>query len=175
MTAEGILFPKQHAVVAGAYTHDVNGEDEQVDHNLVTTEGLNYMLNVALRAQAPEAGWHLALFGGNVSPLASWTAANFVVNGTEITSTTAGYSEASRRSYTPVAAAAGAITNTAAKAAFTIVSTGTLVVYGGALLSSPVRGGAAGVLMSASRFTATRNLENADVFNLGYALTLTSV
>ena len=174
MTAEGILFPRQHALVGGVYTHNVNGEDEQTDHNLVTTEGLNYMLNVALRPTTVEAGWYLALFGGNVSPLATWTAANFVANSSEITSTTAGYSESTRRGYVPAAASAGAITNTVSKAVFTIASSSTLAVYGGALVSSPTRGGGAGVLMSASKFAAVRNLENADVFNLGYSLTLTS-
>lgn len=174
MTADGILFPHQRALVRGVYTHDVNGEDEQVDPNLVTTEGLNYMLNVALRPVAAEAGWYLALFGGNVAPQAAWTAANFAANSTEITSLTAGYSETTRRVYMPAAAGAGAITNTASKASFTIAAATTLAVYGGALISSPVRGGAAGVLMSASKFAAVRNLENADVFNLGYSLTLTS-
>ena len=50
----------------------------------------------------------------------------------------------------------------------------TLTVYGGALLSSNVRGGAAGILMSATRFSSVRTLDNGDLFNIAYSLTLTS-
>lgn len=173
-TSAGIFFPRQNAVISGAYTHDVNGQDERTDSNLVTAEGMNYMLGVALYGAPEEGGWFLALFGGNVAPQAGWTAANFATNATEIVSATNGYSEATRRQFVPAAPSAGSISNSASKASFTIASPGTLSVYGGALVSSPNRGAGAGILMSASRFAAVRNLENGDIFNLGYALTLTS-
>lgn len=173
-TANGVLFPAMNALVAGSYIHDVNGQDERIDHNLVTIEGLNYMLNSSLRAQAPETAWFLALFSGNVAPQASWTAANFVANATEIVSANQGYSEPTRRPWTAPAAANGNVTNAASKASFTIAATATLTVQGGALLSNSAKGGAGGVLMSASKFATARNLENGDIFNLGYALTLTS-
>lgn len=173
-TASGVLFPTMAALVSGMYVHDVNGADERTDHNLVTIEGLNYMLNTSLRAQTPETAWFLALFAGNVAPQASWTAANFTANSTEIVSSSQGYTETTRRPWTAPAAVNGNVTNTASKASFTIAATSTLTVNGGGLLSASAKGGTTGVLMSASKFATARNLENGDIFNLGYALTLTS-
>ena len=174
-TGDGIYFPSQKVVVAGAYTHNVNGLDERTDPNLVMPEGLNYMLKAALSAGPVEYMWYLALFTGNVAPQASWTAANFSTNATEVVSRTNGYSEEDRPQFVADEPAAGAITNATQKAAFSIVTTGTaLSAYGGALLSASPRGGQTGVLMSAARFAAPRNLENGDMFNLGYTLTLQS-
>lgn len=171
---DGLFFPRQKALVAGVYTHDVNGADERTDTNLVTPDGLNYLLGTALYGTTPEAAWFLALFAGNVTVLSSWAASNFPTVSSEITSGTAGYSEPTRRPYTPGAPTGAAISNAASKASFTIASPGTLTVQGAALLSSAAKGSTAGILLSASRFSPARNLENGDIFNLGYTLTLTS-
>lgn len=173
-TSSGVLFPRQSALVQGMYIHSVNGGDERFDHNLVTTQGLNYQLAAALYGTAAESAWYLALYGGNVTPQATWTAANFTANSTEITSNSNGYSETTRRAWTPAAPASGAITNAASKASFTIAAPSMLNVYGAGLISSPVKGGTAGVLLSAGKFASVRALEDGDLFNLGYALTLTS-
>lgn len=173
-TDDGLLFPAQKVLAQGVYIHDVNGLDVREDSNLVMPEGMDHILNLTLRGGMPEAGWYIALFGGNVTPQPTWTAANFATVSSEIVSTTQGYSETTRRPFTPTAAAAGAITNGTAKAGFTIAAASTLTVYGGALLSSNVRGGAAGILMSATRFSSVRTLDNGDLFNIAYSLTLTS-
>jgi hypothetical protein len=178
VSESGIFFPGANVMASGVYTHDVNGKDERIDSNIVVTEGLNSLLDVALHDATKIATWYFRLFSANTSPLATWTAANFTANATEITSGTEGYSEATGQAFVEAAAAAGAITNSASKAAFTIVRTidpaAALSVWGAGLLSNSTKGGTTGTLMSASKFSAVRTLYNTDVFNLGYTLTLTS-
>ena len=178
----GIHFPKQGVMAAGVYVHDVNGEDQREDANIVTSEGLAHMLDVALHDAAKTATWYFRLFSANTTPLYSWTAANFTANATEITSNTEGYSETTGQAFVEDdAVAAGAsstasasITNSANKAAFTIATATSVSVWGAGLLSSSTKGGTTGTLMSASKFAAVRDLYNTDVFNLSYTLSLTS-
>lgn len=166
---EGILFPKMSAVVRGCFTHSVNDEDEQQDTNLITTEGLTYLIDVGIANGTKLASWYVSLFSGNVTVLSTWTAANYVANATEFTN----YDEANRPTYTPGTPAAGAVDNLSSRATFTIgVGGGT--VRGGALISSNVKSGVAGSLYAAARFAADRTLVEDDVFNVGYTLTLTS-
>lgn len=170
----GIYFPAAKATAHGMYEHNVNGLDTRFDANLLTTEGLTSMLAIDLGATAKISAWYLALYSGAIDPVATWTAANFTANATEITSLTEGYSESVRQTFTASTAAAASINNTAAKAAFTIVTASTLTVWGVGLLSSSVRGGTTGVLKSATRFASVRTLNTADVFNIGYTISLTS-
>jgi hypothetical protein len=171
---EGVYFPKQGAIVSGVYTHNVNGQDERVDSNIVVTEGMNHMLDVVLHGGTAVATWYFGLFSANYTPVATLTAATFTSASTELTSNTEGYSETTRQAFVEAAAAAGSINNTASKAAFTIATATTVTVWGAGLLSSNVKGGTTGTLLSAAKFSAARTLYNTDVFNLGYTLTLTS-
>lgn len=174
MTDEGILFPQQHVLASGLYIHGVNGDDWRKDKNLLTTEGLNHMLDTEFHDGTKVSTWYFGLFSGNVTVLNTWTAANFTANATEITSNTEGYSETTRQAFVEAAASAAAITNSASKAAFTIATASSISVWGAGLLSSSVKGGTTGTLMSAAKFSAARTLYNTDVFNLGYTITLTS-
>lgn len=170
----GILFPKAGVIAEGIYVHDVNGLDVCIDKNLLTTEGMNYLLSVGVANGTQLAAWYFSLFSQAVSPTNGWTAANYNTNGTEIVSTTDGFTESTRPAIVPVLSGAS-VNNTASKAAFTIATTGgTLTVNGCGLHSNATRGSTAGKLLSAARFAAARALSNADVFNLGYTLTLTS-
>lgn len=174
----GLVFPRQKAIVTGLYIHDVNGADEREDHNIVVTEGLNSILNVALDTTTAKIGtWYFGLFSGNVTPVNTWTAATFTANATELVSNTEGYSQTVRQTFTVAtgSASGGSINNTASKAAFTIATASSITVWGAGLLSSNVKGGTTGVLLSSAKFAAARTLYNTDVFNLGYTLSLTSV
>jgi hypothetical protein len=170
----GIHFPRQKVTASGLYTHSVNGADERDDSNIVVTEGLTHILDVVLGDVTALPDWYFGLFSANVTPVNTWTAANFTANATEITSNTEGYSETVRQTFVEAAAAAGSINNTASKAAFTIATATSVTVWGAGLLSSNVKGGTTGTLMSAAKFSAARTLYDTDVFNLGYTLTLSS-
>jgi len=171
--------PKRNAF--GQYWEKVNGVYVAIDgippihENLLPTEGLNHVLDVWAGGVAKPAGWYIPLYSGAVAPDATWTAANFTANATEITSQTEGYSEATRPQFVPGAAAAnGSIDNIGSEAAYTIVCTTTINVNGVAFLTVNTRGGTTGKLGSAARYGSTRVLSNGDAYEVGYRTTFTS-
>lgn len=171
VTDAGLLIHRS-ILARGRYTHSVNGVDVQVDHNLIPTEGVAYILGAALGATSKITTWYLTVFSGAVNPAASWTAANFAANASEITSTTEGYSNATRPTWTPGAVSAGVIGNLSSKAVFNIACTTSVNISGAALLSTNTRGGTTGTLASASRFASVRQVYNGDAFELGYEVEL---
>jgi hypothetical protein len=172
LTDEGLLVHKS-ARIFGRYTTSVNGEDEHVDYNLLPTEGIAYLLNTGLAGNAQIANWYVAVYSGAVSPAASWTAANFSANATEITSNTEGYSNPTRPQWTPGAVAGGVIGNLASRATFNIVCSTTITISGAAVLSSNTKGGTTGTLISATRYASARVVNNGDTFAVGYEIGLT--
>lgn len=180
-TEQGVFFPGANVEAVGVYTHDVNGKDERIDFNKLTDQGLMHILNVAFHNTAKMPAWYIALWGGNITPQADYTAANFSTNASEIVSNTEGYTETTRQLYQSSASVMGTVDGlpgivqaSAMRAAFTIATASSLTVYGAALLSSNVKGDTAGVLASISRFSAPRILANTDVFNCGYSIGLRS-
>lgn len=170
----GLYFPKAKAFISGTYIHDVNGQDERTDPNLLPDEGLMYLLTVGLYNGTKLATWYLSLYAANYTPLANLTAASYPATASEITSNTEGYTEATRPVWTPSAPSANMIDNLANKAAYTIATASSLTVNGAALLSESAKGAVTGKLASATKFGAARTLYNTDVFNLAYRVQLTS-
>lgn len=173
-TDAGLFFPKARVVAAGMYIHDVNGQDEQSDPNIVTDQGLMYLLSVGLNNGAKLATWYLSLYAANYTPVAGLTAASYPATASEITSGTEGYTEATRPTWTPSAPSGNIIDNVASKASFTIATASSLTVNGAALHSDATKGAVTGTLISATKFAAARTLYNTDVFNLAYRVQLTS-
>lgn len=174
VTDDGILFPRQGILAQGEYFGRVNGGIwEKEGDNLITTEGLAHILNVALGAAAKPAGYFLALFSGAAAPAANWTAAGFAATANEITSMSEGYTAATRPAWTPGVATAGSIDNLTAVASVTIATAASLNVTGAALLTNSTRGGTGGVLVSASKYAAARTFQNNDTYEIGYRLNLT--
>lgn len=137
-------------------------------HNLIPTEGLDYLLNTALLGAAQQAAWYIALFEGNYTPVAGVTAATFPAAATESTA----YAEANRVPWTPGAVAAGAVSNAASKAVFTMNAAKT--IYGIAQSSANAKGAVTGVLVSVARFAAAKVVEAGDVLNVTSTLSVTS-
>lgn len=174
VTDDGILFPRQGILAQGEYFGRVNGGAwEKEGDNLITTEGLAHILNVALGATAKPAGYFLALFSGAAAPAANWTAAGFAATANEITSMSEGYTAATRPAWTPGTATANSIDNLTAVASVTIATAASLNVTGAALLTNSTRGGTGGVLVSASKYAAARTFQNNDTYEIGYRLNLT--
>jgi hypothetical protein len=178
---EGLILPAMGnslILARGLYEHRVRKPDGSVtpwvcDANLIPTEGLTYLASL-LGAGTKLTPWYIALYAGAYSPAAGLTAANFTSTTSEITSGSEGYTEANRVTWSPAAAAAGAIHNTASPAAFTIVTATTLLVNGIGMLSAVAKGATTGTLASATRFAAQRTLNNSDVFEIKYTISLTS-
>jgi len=167
-TDTGILFPEAKTRIAGLY-EDHLGQTP----NLIPTQGLNHILDVAISDEAKLTNFYLALYSGNYTPVAGLTAASFAGDATEITSTSEGYTGANRIAWLPANPASGVIDNYASKAAFTIQTATTLDILGAALLSAQTRGATSGVIISAAKFATTRTENNANVYNLGFRITST--
>ena len=170
----GLYFAQAAAVAHGGYIHDVNGQDERFDRNLLPDEGLVYLLSVGLNNGTKLATWYLSLYGANYTPLANLTAASYPATASEITSGSEGYTEATRPVWTPTAPTTPLIDNLLNKAAFTIATASSLSVNGAGLHSEAAKGAVTGKLISATKFSAARVLYNTDVFNLAYRVSLTS-
>lgn len=143
--------------------------DREVAHNLLPTEGINHMMNVALRNGSQIATWYVGVYEGNYTPLASDTAAAFIAAAVETTT----YSEATRPEWAEGSVVTGAVNNTASKAEFT--STANKTVYGGFLISSPTKGASGGTLLSVVRFSSPKTFEMGSVLRVTAGFTMTSV
>jgi hypothetical protein len=150
--------------------HFRDGEliDVEEVHNLVPTEGLNHILEVALRAGSSLPAWYVSLFEGNYTPVAGVTALTYPAAATESTA----YSESNRVLWVPAAASAGVLTNSASKAVFTMNAT--KAIYGIGMSSAQAKSATSGVLVSAARFASVKNVVAADVLNVTSSITMTS-
>lgn len=171
ITPEGVLV-RGGVLIQGTYVEGVNGEDWREHKNLIPDQGIHYILDAALGADAVITSWFVAPFAGATAPAANWTASNFAATASEIVSPTEGYSEATRVAWTPAAAAAGQIDNLAAKASFTIVTATSLSISGAGILSNSGKGSTAGTLVSASKFGTARVVYNGDTWDCGYYIKL---
>ncbi|WP_202758272.1 hypothetical protein [Delftia acidovorans] len=173
-TPEGVYLPRLGVLATGEYFGRVNsGAWQKEGDNMIVTEGLAHMLNVALGTTAKPAGYYLAIFAGNTAPAANWTAASFAAVASEIVSMTEGHTAPTRPVWTPANTATGSIDNMASVATLTIATAGQLNVTGAALLTSNQRGGTTGALVSASLYAAPRTFQNGDTYELGYRINLT--
>ncbi len=156
---------------AGLHTHFApDGLGWQEDKNLLTTEGLTHVLSVTVAGGSQNTTWYVAPYSGNISPTASWTAANFTATATEIT----GYSESTRIAFNESAPAAGVTNNYSNPAVIT--ATGALSIWGAGILSVSTKSATSGVLLSAAKYAAVRSLaESGDTFGIKYQITATDV
>jgi hypothetical protein len=164
-TELGLFFPSERAIVAGVFHYNKRGEPEEMSENLVVTEGLNRLITNGITSNP----WYIALWGTDTTVQAGWTAANFAANSGEIT-TYAG----DRKVWTAGAVAAGAVNSFASKASFEATSDG-VVIRGAAMLTSLTKGGTAGSLLGASRFTSAKTLDTGEILDVGYGIQITPV
>ena len=142
-------------------------------HNLVTNEGLDYYLDVALSGGTQITSWYVALFEDNHTPAAADTYAT-----PGYTESTA-YDEAARPAWTEAGVSSQSITNSASKASFTMNATKT--IYGGALVgggtAASTKGDAAGggKLLCLSLFSSGKPVESGDVIKLTITATMSDV
>lgn len=157
----------------GEYFDRKNNEEWQRTENLIPTEGLAHILNVALGTTPKPASYHLALFSAAAQPAANWTAASFASTASEIVSMTEGYSAATRPTWTPTNTSTNSIDNMAAVAKVTMKTASSLTVQGAAMLTTSAKGGTTGALISASKYAAPRVFQDGDTYEIGYRISLT--
>lgn len=157
--------------------HDANGDLkwEVEKHNLVVNVGLQDMNTQYFTGVGYTAAWYIGLYGPATSnnPAATDTMASHA-GWTEITA----YSQATRPACTfgvPTTADPSVATNTAAPATYNI--NGSVTIGGAFLTSSNTKGGATGVLFSASDFQAPgdRIVVSGDTLTVTYTFSLDAV
>lgn len=141
--------------------------------NLVVDQGLMKALGLLFYSDAKVPDWYVTMFSGSTAPTSTLTAANVAATLGEITSTTEGFSNATRPKFVASAPVANTVSNDAAMATFNIVATTSIPATGGIIVSSDVRGGTSGTLYSAALWDAPRELFNGESFKLGYQTSLT--
>ena len=171
--ASGLLVPNHHMVLGGQFHAKLRRAGRIIDEwsfdNVVVNQGLNSILGVYFNASTQITAWYLGIFQGNYTPLATDTAANIVVNSTECTA----YTSATRPAWSPAAASAQSVTNSATQATFTFNASQT--IYGAFLTSSNVISGTAGTLFAAAQFGASKSVVNLDQLLLTYTFNASSI
>jgi len=170
---DGSITTGQGITAKGEYFDRINGGEWTRTENLIPTEGLAHILNVALGTAPKPASYHLALFSAAAQPAANWTAASFASTASEIVSMTEGYSSATRPTWTPANTATNSIDNMAAVAKVTMKTASSLTVQGAAMLTNSSKGSTAGALISASKYAAPRVFQDGDTYEIGYRISLT--
>lgn len=147
------------------YDKDGNLKWTDSNHNTVTNEGLDAILNIMFHASTQITTWYVLIFETNTVPSGATTYAVPV-----FTESTA-YDELNRVEYVEAAASSQSITNSANKAVFTMNATKT--IYGGALVGggtaastkSDTAGG--GTMFCASQFSnGAKSVVDDDVINV---------
>lgn len=170
---DGSITTGQGITAKGEYYDRINGGEWTRTENLIPTEGLAHILNVALGTTPKPASYHLALFSAAAQPAANWTAASFASTASEIVSMTEGYSSATRPTWTPSNTSTNSIDNMAAVAKVTMKTASSLTVQGAAMLTNSSKGGTTGALISASKYAAPRVFQDGDTYEIGYRISLT--
>jgi hypothetical protein len=149
MSKGGILCPAHAAGAWRVEIFDRNGrkEHEELIHNIVVTEGENYLLSIGLDAGTQITSWFVGLLSATPT-VAAGDVMNSHSGWTEVTA----YDEANRQTWTGGTASAGSINNSASPAVMTISADSTQI--GGAFLTSNnTKGGTTGTLYAAGAFT----------------------
>lgn len=169
---DGSITTGQGITAKGEYFDRINDGEWTRTENLIPTEGLAHILNVALGTTPKPASYHLALFSAAAQPAANWTAASFASTASEIVSMTEGYSAATRPTWTPTNTLTNSIDNMAAVAKVTMKTASSLTVQGAAMLTNSSKGSTAGALISASKYAAPRVFQDGDTYEIGYRISL---
>jgi hypothetical protein len=169
-TEDGIYFPSSRLLAKGVFRYNKRGEPEEYSENLVVNQGLDYLLGAGVNGASSISNWYIAPYSGNVTVLATWTAANFTATATEWTL----YTSATRPAWSKGAVASGGIDSFATKAEFESTAD-TQTVRGAALISVATKSAITGTLMAASNFPSAKALDTDEILDIGYGLQLTAV
>ena len=137
------------------------------EHNLLPQVSVDHLVGL-LRGDGtvPISTWYMGVFENNFVPTASVTSADLPVTVGESTA----YTSATRPVWTHAYDGVSVVDNLASKAVFTFNATKT--IYGAFLVSSSVKAGNTGVLLSIARFSTAKVMESGAVFSVAAGITL---
>jgi len=171
------IIPPQSALVRSIWDVEHWRKGELLaatrDHNTVTNQGLDALLNIMFHATGQVTTWYVLIFETNTTPSSTTTYAVPV-----FTETNAKYDEATRPEYVEAAASSQSLTNSLNKATFTMNNT--VSIYGAALVgktgvAANTKGDVAladAIMYCASKFAAQKDVISGD--SLKVSITLTS-
>lgn len=139
-------------------------------YNLVPIQGLDYMIETALKGGVAFTSFYIGLYEGDYTPLPADTMATFPGAATELTA----YTSATRPALTLGDVASGTVDNSLAKAEFTGTINGKQAM-GGFISTSPVKGSTTGLLMSAVRFPSPQPLNAGGLLRITAGFSLVSI
>jgi len=159
-----------HATIKGVYQVTApDGLGTQKYPNLLTTEGINYLLSAAIGNGTRYTAFYLAPFSGNITLADTLTAATFSSTATELTTQ---YSQATRVEFVESVPASKTTHNTSNPAVFTTASD-SVSVWGCGLLSSSTKASTSGVLLTAVKYGTVRSLPTTgDQLSVTYSVSL---
>ncbi len=171
-----LLLPKQKKLILGhelftrgnpvLFQQFRNGKliDEDLCYNGITTEGKNDLLDTYFGGGTQITDWYQGqVDNSGFSALSDTDTAATHGGWTEFTT----YSQSTRPQWTPIAASAGSITNTAS-VTFDITGSGTL--YGMFMISEDTKSGTSGILWATAAYNAPKVVSNGDQVKLTYTL-----
>lgn len=140
---------------------------QTIEKNIVTNEGINYMLNASLHGATAISSWYMAPWSTNTAVAATNT---YAAPGNTETSL---YSESLRQEWAEGAAASQSITNgTAARitanAAVTVYGVG--IVGGGSAPTTKGNTAGGGTLLSSSLFASSKTLASGETLDITYTM-----
>lgn len=139
-------------------------------YNLIPIQGLNYIIETALRNGVPFAAIYVGLYEGAYTPVPGDTMAAFPGAATELTA----YAEATRQPVVLAAASGGVAENSASKAVITGNTNGKQA-QGAFISSAPTKGSTTGVLLSAVRFPSPKPLDAGTVLRITCGFSAASI
>jgi hypothetical protein len=170
-----VYFPSLKVLAQGVFSVNKRGEPVEYSKNLVVTEGLNYLLGVAIGKASLASGFYIMPYiGTGLTVQASWVGAS--VQDVGVANEWQNYDGSTRPVWniSTQTVSGGAIDTFSTKASFTS-SADAQAVTGAVLVTSAIKGGASTTLIAASNFPSVKNLDDNEVLDIGYGLTLSPV
>ena len=160
------IHSQDRAFFGGHLEVRLNGGAPSIGPNLITAQGIAYMLDVGILDAVKQTTWAFAPYSASVAPNSSITAAAFNSTYAEVTS----YNETTR----PVwdGTRASNVISNSASLPLTTFNAPSINVYGCGIVSSVTKGSGSGVLLAIAALpTAKTGLGVGDALSYLYALT----
>lgn len=143
--------------------------DRDVMRNLIPFEGLDYIINTALRNGTPYPAFYIGLLENDYIPVPGDTMATLAAQGVELIA----YSETARPTVTLAAANLGETDNLSSRSEFTGTTNGKQA-RGGFICSASGKGTNTGVVVSAVRFSSPKTLDAGTILRVGAGFSIVS-
>ena len=143
--------------------------DTETVHNLMPIQGMNYILDAAIKGTVPvPSAWYMGIYEGAYDPLPESVSATFHSFSTESTA----YAGGVRKQLVLGTTSGGAVSNSASACQFEMTATRT--IYGCFVDTGSARQSSGNTLLSATRFTTAKSVVSGDIIRVIGGFTLSN-